>query len=128
MSLSGSNGGWWDKRHRRTSFVLALHAARAWALPLCVLVALLAVFAVIFWERPVASRMLEGIVENWSRTQTEQGSGSVIVAVRTKEGNQITAFASPALTPVIGERVGIEEYTTSLGRREYRIRPNAKLD
>lgn len=128
MRASGSGGGWWDRRHRRTSLALALHAARAWALPLCVLVVLLAVFAVFFWERPVASRMLEGTVENWSRTQTEQGSGSMVVTVRTKEGDQLTVFASPAFTPVIGARVGIEERTTSLGRREYRIRPNAKLD
>ncbi|MGE0210194.1 MAG: hypothetical protein AB7S41_00695 [Parvibaculaceae bacterium] len=128
MHASGSGGGWWDRRNRRASLLLMLHAIRIWALPVALAIALLAVFAVILWERPVASRMLEGTVEGWSRDQTEQGSGRIVVTVRTSDGAQLTAFASPAFTPVIGARIGIEEYATSLGRRKYRVRPNAKLD
>ena len=70
-------------------------------------------------DKPVSERMLTGVVNEWTRPQTETGAGLAILTVQLQDGRSVIASSTTNKAPLNGQTVTLKERTYESGRIKY---------
>ena len=104
--------------------LLRLRRIKRGAIPLLLVLSLAFALAWLVKEDPVVSeRSLAGTVTGWSRAQTEDGVGKLIISVTLETGDKISFSQRTPLSPTKGAEIQVLKRQKESGRVTYQWIP-----